>query len=271
MGVVFTPTQVYDGQVPTMSAFAQMIESVRDRVREDEAFVAVLVLGSIIRGDGNRRSDLDIAVVFREGMRVHAWRAMDELVYEAKTTFVPLRFDRYDHLIAGTGLHFAGPSYVTHLRLSAGRGGNLKGNLVEHFVPNVPAPEDIKAYLRHKIHALENASGGHYELDEELQVRYLEKVLEAPVHAARKFLAYKGLLEDDSKESVVTRFAEEVDAELAATLKCLIDLDRWYTSELEDHLCDFDEFAYRRTLHTIYDNAPEVVRFVTRVARLLEA
>lgn len=114
------------------------------------------------------------------------------------------------------------------------------------------------------------SKSGTYRVDSERRMEYLRKLLEAPVHVARKILLCQlGTLADDSKEEVVELFTEMVGPALGSRLRKYHELDRTYTEQLDAQVQQPNEKEYRWFLRDIEAQALEIVDLFERSAQFL--
>jgi predicted nucleotidyltransferase len=264
MSVVYTWKQVLGREVPEKADYDAVLNEVRVACSVEGAIIAALALGSVVRGDYTpHRSDLDVLVVYHEGKESRAVKCLNALVVLAQERYVALKLIPCDHLIAESRLHFFGPSFMKHLAHSASIGGVLKGDVIEQFAPSVTANEEIESYLRHKLYRLESIHARSAALKEDDKTRFLEKLLEAPIHVARKMLTYCGTPADpDTKREVAQCYEDVMPTQLGEELCELVALDAGYSEELERQLVEPDEDRYRQHLDMIHLNAGRIITFV---------
>lgn len=282
MGTVFSWPDICDHNVPEVSDFRIVLAQVREALRREPAIWSATAFGSVVRGDFNRRSDLDVAIIYDAEHPEQALALLERLAREAALKHVPLHFVPCSHRLASSTMHFFGPMFVDHLQRAADSGGHLtytdgtngqRSYVDNWFTPHprdrirhygMDAREEIMGYLRHKLHKLVTGLAHYGALPEADQMRFLTKVLEAPMNTARKVLAFQGGLNgDDSKATVLCVYGKTAhSAHDKRLLKTAVALDGRYSDELERQLVHPNARKYQKRLQAILDIAPDVISFV---------
>lgn len=271
MGSVFTAEEVERRHVPSVENFPNAIELLKKRLRADPAIIAALLLGSVVRGDFNRRSDIDCMAVYETSQEHQAQMTLQAVTWECKQMYVTINFIPCDSETAKSGMHHFGPGFVGHLENSKNAGGVVKGDVVSKIGPTVTREEEAKTYVRSKLYNLEESYSQYSSFSNERKVGYLKKILEAPVHVVRKVVGMQGTLADDSKRAVIARYAEIAPPNLLNELNELVALDAWYTAEVDAVMQYFDRERYGACLQRIEAAIPKTVAFVRANALLLDA
>lgn len=261
MGMVFSWGDVLTRKIPSLEGFSWAVENARKMFAEDDSIVGAIVCGSVIRGDHNRRSDVDVFVLYDPELQEEAFRCMQKVTREAFGKYVPLVCLPCDTRIATTRMHHAGASFRQHLERSAIAGGLLKGNPLAFLADSVPDRLELESYLRVKFYNLQEAWSTAVTFSEERRMMYLKKLIEAPMHVARKVLAHRGFLDGDSKMRVRELYRERIPR-LARQFEGFIRLDEVYSAELENQLREPDAHAYFRLLDIIAFSSEEVLDFI---------
>jgi predicted nucleotidyltransferase len=262
MGQVFTWGEVRDNRVPRLADFGKVVDRLRSLVLSEDAILGVVACGSTVRGDYTVRSDIDCFVLYDHGRQSEAFAWMQKATLMAKERHVPLVCIPCDTLLAGTRMHHVGHSFYRHLKRSAETGGLLKGDPLGQLAHSVSEEEELEAYLRVKMYNLQESWGLARTFSEERRASYLKKVLEAPMHIARKTLAYQAALAQDSKAYIVSRYREVMPRAMAGQLESLVELDASYTRELFSHRRVPRKPEYERLLSSIVARSEEVISFV---------
>lgn len=270
MGAVFTAEEIEQGHVPTVEDLERALEKIRERLVADPYIIAALFLGSVVRGDFNRRSDIDCAVLYEAEHETEAMASLQAVSWECKEVSVTVNFIPCDSATARSGMHHFGPGFIGHLENSAKAGGTIKGDVVSHLAPGVSREEEVTSYVRSKLYNLEEAYTQYSSFSSEKKASYLKKILEAPMHVARKFVGRHGQPADDSKRAIRDFYALMAPAHLSQELEELIALDAWYTAELEAQLVAFDRVRYEACLARIEAAIPRTVAFVRANALLID-
>lgn len=262
MGQVFTWDTVRHGRVPLLVSFTEVVAALRQEIIEVPSILSALVCGSVIRGDHTVRSDIDCLVVYDHGREDEAFRYMQKATSYAAAKHVPLGFIPCDLLLAGTRMHHVGTSFRQHLEKSVEVGGLLKGDPLAHFANSSPVQEELESYMRVKMYSLQEAWSQVDTFSDERAAAYLRKLLEAPLHIARKTLAYREQLAADSKVYILQRYAETMPPEMANQLELLTTIDKWYTQELLAAVNAPEEGSYRTILQFLRAMSGEVLKFI---------
>jgi predicted nucleotidyltransferase len=262
MGQVFTWEEVRDNKIPRLGDFARVIKKLRSSVASEDSILGVLACGSTIRGDYNVRSDIDCFVLYDHERQSEAFAWMQEATREARLYRVPLVCIPCDIQLAGTRMHHVGKSFYRHMEKSAEAGGILKGNPLESIAESTPERDELESYLRMKMYNLQESWGLARTFSEERMVSYLKKMLEAPMHVARKTLTHREPLVQDSKVYVVSHYVDLMPRAMAGQLESLVELDAMYSRELFSHRRVFRKPEYERLLASILSRSEDVLSFV---------
>lgn len=262
MGQVLSWESVSCGHVPKLEDFPWVIKEVREVIARDISIIGALVCGSVTRGDHNLRSDIDLFVLYDHTRQHEAFRIMQASSFLAASRCVPLTCIPCDDLIAQTRMHHVGGSFLRHLERSIEAGGLLKGDPLGSLARSVSEKDELESYLRMKMYNLQEAWGLMQTFSEERLISYLKKLLEAPIHVARKVLAHQGLLSGDSKSYIRAQYREVMDWILIEQLEELIKMDARYTEELVAQLDIPDEERYRQMLDSILMRSEKFLSFI---------
>lgn len=262
MGQVFTWEAVRQGHIPQLDSFTEVVDTLRKEIAGEPSIIGALVCGSVIRGDHTIRSDIDCFVVYDHEQEYEAFRYMQQATSRAAQLHVPLGFIPCDMLLAGTRMHHVGISFRRHLEKSIDAGGLLKGDPLKYFTHSLLVEDELESYLRVKMYNLQEAWGQIDTFSEERVVAYLRKLLEAPLHVARKTLAHREPLPVDSKVYIRQHYRLTMPEEMATQLDFLIDMDAWYSHELVSAIRTLDEESYRSTIEHLRTASGRVLAFV---------
>jgi predicted nucleotidyltransferase len=262
MGQVFTWDAVRRGHVPQLESFDRVIDSLRREITTVPSIVGAIVCGSVTRGDHTVRSDIDCFVLYDHRHDRAVFSYMQEASDHAAAQHVPLNFIPCDTLLAETRMHHIGISFAQHLQKSIDAGGLLKGNPLALITPSIHVRDELESYMRKKMHTLQENWSQISTFSEERVASYLRKLLEAPLHIARKVLAHREPLSLDSKAYIRKRYRSSMPVDLVSRLDYLIAADEWYTDELYKALAHPNRHAYRSVLTKLVDLSPRVLRFV---------
>lgn len=262
MGQVFTWGAVGNREVPRREHFAVVSGDVRKAFEGETSVAAALIFGSVLRGDGNLRSDLDVLVIYETKEEAAALKMMHTLDLTARTLYVPINFTPCDTVLARTRLHHLGVSFLRHLQSSIDAGGLVKGDLTSLLAPTIPAMLEIESYIKMKMYNMQESLAQMATFSEERMAAFLKKALEAPMHVARKMLIYEDKLGGDSKREVRERYREVMPGRLSQLFDHLVSIDTRYTSELEAQLAGPDKMAYVETLGRIQSELRNLLEFL---------
>ena len=262
MGQVFTWDALQRGHVPRLESFVEVIETLRTELPDVPSIPGALVCGSVVRGDHTIRSDIDCFVIYEEDKEHEAFEYMQQATTFAASRYVPLGFIPCDTLLAKTRMHHVGGSFLRHLQKSVEAGGLLKGDPLAEVVHSLPERDELEAYLRVKMYNLQEAWSQVRTFSEERTAPYLKKLLEAPMHIARKTLAHIEPLGRDSKSYIQNRYRGVMPAELWMQLDWLVSKDEYYTAELKKLTSTPNEEAYRKLLEYLLSKSEIVLQFI---------
>lgn len=271
MGVVYTLPQIKAQQVPLPEDFEWVLRALQHEFTVFPEILGAVVCGSVKRGDFDLRSDLDCFVLYAVGYELEVFARLQELSKLAAGKNVSLSFIPCDSTLSATRMHHVGPSFLAHLERSAHDGVWVKGDVSQFAVPNVPTKQELEWYVRVKMYTLQEGYAAVSTYSEERLVGYLRKLLEAPLHVARKMLAYQGVLTEDSKAFVRTKYCEHMPTELSDQLEVLLSLDAEYTAELLRQLDSPNDKLYRNFLAYVAGEAPTTLEFIRSNLLFMEA
>lgn len=237
MGRFFSNAALFNGEVPTRSAFDQ-VETQLTRELACNEVLAASVFGSVASGTHNARSDLDVFIVAKEGAgwRLHAHR-LAGICAEAERSHVPLQLivlDEAQAVAPGQGI---GLGLYEHL-CSQGAKQIVGTRAPTSFL--IPSEDGLKkeaaVYRGHKCNRLQQNVHGWRGMAWSERLCALERAADGPLHLARKIVhAMTHTLPVDQK-SVVEAFAEVADAygapEAVRTLTRIQDANREYASRV---------------------------------------
>ncbi len=244
MGRVFSLDEIRRGMVPKIGSFDKSVQEIRARLASTEGVLGAVICGSALSGTITVRSDIDCVVVYERERRNPALEALRSLHGFAASLHVPTEFIPIDSVVAAQGLHSIGRSFATHLERAANRGGVIKYDPLAfiRFPDRDSRRElvlDVMSYLTHKIRRFEK---GLVELpvmnpaNTELY-RFLQKVLESPIHIARKVMCLSATEYcDDSREEVKKRYPRMVRMGLAEPFQILVQEDEDYSWALDEQI-----------------------------------
>lgn len=266
MGKVFTWSEIQSKAVPTAEGFRRTLDMLKNDLAHASSVKTAVICGSVVRGDHTLRSDIDCLVIYDAGRSRSSFAVMQELSMKAAKMFVPVTFIACGTDVAATRMHHLGPSFFEHIARSAHAGGVIKGWPVTVLQENRNKDVELEAYVRVKLYSLEEQCAEYPSKDPKERAHTLKKMLEAPVHVARKVLGRQSVLKGDSKAAIVQQYREEMSAELSAHLDALVSLDYEYTEVLGALLEKPDEAQHADFIGYIEEELPNILAFVKKNA-----
>jgi predicted nucleotidyltransferase len=261
MGKVFTWNEIEQGAVPKLEHFTYVVEQLQRELAVTSSIETAVICGSVVRGDHNRRSDIDCVVIYDPMKERGAFANMQRLSALAAKWAVPLTFVPCCGAVAISRMHHLGPSFFAHIARSAQAGGVIKG-WPPTLRQDMSKDAELESYLRVKLYSLQEQCAEFPAKTHEQQAHTLKKMLEAPLHVARKTLARISTLKGDSKASIRTQYAEEMPQKHADRLEDLLLLDAEYTRALEEQLKTPDKLEYDALFNYLAEHMVEVIAFV---------
>lgn len=279
MGQIFTFDQIERGHVPDPKAFCDIVSMLRGRLPHAQGFQGGILCGSVAKKEGiyhNLRSDIDGIAVYDPAHCGAMQGAMQTIHEEAKRRHVPLDFRTIRRDVAENGSHGVSLSFSQHLgdavKFENGEIGECPLPLFMHRTPSKAA--EVRDYLARKLQQFGHLSNQLPTLSEADLYRFLRKVIELPVHAARKilWLLPHGLVPSDSKEYVVPRYRDEISGRERRLFDRLILADEGYTRQLPSYLKNREPTEYAIQIGTIYDLIPDCMELIAiMLAKLAKA
>ena len=272
MGKVFGQEEVRLKMVPDLEkGFGLVSEHLRSRIGKFQGILAATLCGSFLYGKHSIRSDIDCVLIYSKESQAECISFFQDLIRFADTHHVPLELVATRSDIAITPYHTIQTAFLEHIDLCERKGGNIKGDVVSSFMnPYKAIREETIDYIISRIRKLEKGWVNLPTMGEEEYRRFLSKVLDAPMHIARRVCRAKNVDfgSDDSKSSVIKQYQQVVFSEEHAMLLEMIELDGFYTSELEGHLVDFRRSSYTGLLKKLENVIPVVLEFAYRNLQL---
>ncbi len=271
MGTVFTLEDVERRRVPSTEDLQRAVELLKSRLRANPGIIAALLYGSVVRGDSDRRSDIDCVVVFdvNHTPRVHA--ALQEIIRGCAKMHIKTDFVVTDDLSVERSAHRIGPGFTNHLQNSARDGGTIKGEVRSYLKPTISVEGEAFSYVQNKLRYLEELDASYSSSSNVQKAEYLKKVLAAPKHVALKVAAMRGPLANDSKRAVIAHYTELAPPGLLKQFTELVALDEWYSTELEAQMQKFDKARYGACLRRIEAAIQNTIAFVRANALLIDS
>jgi predicted nucleotidyltransferase len=250
MAKVFTPEAVRRGHVPEVESFPQLAATYRDWLPRRRWFAGGILLGSVLQGTHNCRSDIDLLVVFR-GRQQTATQDLRELWERHRHVHVPININLWSESELADGRHTIGSGFLDHLRWATENRGLIGSHnplarirLMSRHATN----EDLLGYIAKKVKKLREFSceGGQWN---EARCRALEDVGMASLHATRRWLALQGHPDHGlrNREDAMHLLGEH-DPRLERKLRDLVKADAAYTTALHAYLGGGERKVYVHAL-----------------------
>lgn len=264
MGKVFSWNEIESGEIPQYSDFSTVISKIRQDLETTDGVVGGILCGSVLWNSCNQRSDIDCVVVYDPAKRREVVEVLRGINRTAADLHVPAELIPLDLHIARTPLHHIGLSFAVHLRYATENGGLIKTNPLPLFTfDNASIVEDVRGYLRNKLRRLEKGVIALPTMEVAELHRFLQKVLEAPVHVARKILWWQKVeTPDDAKRTVMRYYPNIASVQERKLFAKITAADNQYTTELLVQLQNPDKNRYSQTIEGVKDLALDTLEFV---------
>jgi hypothetical protein len=264
VGKVFSWDEIKRKEVPDRADFSAVVGEIRQGLEAVEGVFGGVLCGSVLLGFSNQRSDIDCVVVYDPNKRREVATALQGINRMARGLHVPIEFIPLDWKIARTPLHHIRLSFVSHLQFAVDKGGLIKENPLPLLnLEGLTDLEDVRSYLRNKLRSLDKGVVALPKMEPAELHKFLQKVLEAPVHIARKILWWKkAATPDESKRTVSTHYSGIAGAEELKLFTKITDADAKYTTELLVQLRYPDKDQYSRAIGELKDLVWDTLEFV---------
>lgn len=240
MGMLLPWRFVRQGLVPTVADFEEVATDILTLAQRERAFKAAAFVGSLRRGDIHPRSDLDLILVAYESQIERAQELERKFRRTSLARAIPLDSRLWSSSDARLGRHSYGPSYMDTLPTELDR-FSIGVPLAECFrVPRSSVQVEMCEKLEHKLHSTRTRAGiflARHVSDPEMVEHWLlsnwgrvVRPMRVHITLGRRMLWWlHGVLQDDGKAEVISRFLEEPTfVSLRDDYQELIDLDYKY-------------------------------------------
>lgn len=264
MGRVFTFSEIVNKHVPNISDFPIVVQKLREDLANNKSVVGAILCGSVVKGDFNIRSDIDCVVVHRPSKTDNFDLITWSIVQIANELHIPLEFILVDTEIAGTKCHPIDYLFNCHLREAVVNGGLIKEDPQKYFsFFDRSGEREFQDYLKHKLEKFSKAIVMYNYLDEKETYRLLQKMLEVPVHIARKMLQMSGRLTcGDGKYAVINAYPEIASKDELRLFYRLVYADYSYDLELTRQLEKPNEQRYIQVIGKLSQHLWDAHEFV---------
>ncbi len=265
MGRVFTGEKIHLKHVPETQRVTHFIAQFRKAAERMDGFRGGILCGSYASGTATARSDIDGILVFDDASFRDADRFMIAMRAEAAEIFAPIDMRAIPTSLARNGGHGISLSFGEHLHDAAlYRNGEIGNNPMPLFAYRTrDRAHEAFEYVARKIGQFRHEMYGFQDLSLEDQAKFLQKMIEAPIHVARKILKLEGALPDDSRAMVVRTYRERADERALAPFNSLVSADEAYTEHLPAHLTRYDAVDYQAELGTLEIEIPNCIALLT--------
>jgi predicted nucleotidyltransferase len=266
LGRIFSWEEIIEGKVPTRQDFQMVKKVVREKLINNKKVIGALFIGSILRGDFNERSDVDVLVLHRGDV----FPDLRELVSLAKKKFVPLQIIPVEIEMARLGIHtLSEGNFIEHLKWAARNSGIIKENPLKFIKIEKIEPKTVLMTTFGVISKAVAKSICELSLYEgEKKMILLGKLLEAPMHIVTQIIWYKRKENPEVvKKKVIESYCETVRDEKAIRLLWeIISVEEEYSKTLKRILRRKNkkpyEAEYKLILRKIEEIAPQIFEFI---------
>lgn len=264
MGKVFSWNEIEERKIPQPQDFETVVSKIRQELGVADGVIGGILCGSILWNSCNQRSDIDCVVVYDHTKRREVVEVLRGINQVAADLHVPTELIPLDLHIARTPLHHIGLSFAVHLRYATENGGLIKTNPLPLFAfDDAGVVDDVRGYLRNKLRRLEKGLSALPAMESAELHRFLQKVLEAPVHVARKILWWQKVeTPDDAKRTVIRYYPDIASAQERELFAKITAADSQYTTELLAQLQNPDKSRYSEAIEEVKDLAWNTLEFV---------
>lgn len=271
MGRIFTFKQVLEDCVPRMDDFSKVVQKIKSEFDDDKSVLGAVLCGSFALGNHNPRSDLDCLLIYQPNRFSPIEYQLQSINSFAESFNVRVEFIPIEKEVAEKSLHAIGHSFFAHIERSLKSGGLVKKNPLPFIKLRKSDPRvEVLRYLINKMHSLNKGLARMNTMEETELCRFLQKVLEAPIHVARKMLWLTGKkLRDDSRKEIVVCYSKMMtDRLIKQPFSELVRIDNFYSEQLaEGNLSS--KRCHEDMISMISENAYQSLDFVRSNALLI--
>ncbi len=263
MSKVFTPEAVRHRNVPDVGAFMPLAEAYRAWLPSQHWFVGGILLGSVLQGTQNHRSDIDLFIMFRKGYGQTATGALSDF-RKMHAGFVPVNINLWSEQELRDGIHTIGHGFLTHLKWATENGGLIEKNPISSITlrERHNTRNDLLSYITQKVKKLREFSCEHDRWTERRH-HVLEDVGMASIHATRRWLSLHGHTDNElrKKEDAVALLRRHRPAS-GEKLSVLLAADGAYARTLDACLMRYNHTAYINALGKLSQHVGEATVFL---------
>ncbi len=188
---VFIHSALVAGQVPDENDFRDVLGYLRSELPKVPHLHGAVIFGSALSGKTNLTSDIDVFIALdvpRACLLTGAMDKLSELSNTAHDVYVPVSWVLHTKEELTSGQHTLRHGLIDHLRWAAENGGAVSQNPCPLVLHRGSRQKEARNYV---IHALEKARRARLtwnELNEQSRHRARAKLLDKPLHVARRVL-----------------------------------------------------------------------------------
>jgi predicted nucleotidyltransferase len=267
MGRILTCSQLSRGAVPRVTNFRPALTLVRERCSGFWVESAQL-FGSAAYGAYGPRSDIDVIIIGKEPtnpahLRGYVACLVDDVM---KNYAVPLSVQLVTEKQLETGSHTLIGPLARHLRrVAAFEGAKIKGDVCGRLPPPEITTAEVRDYVVRKFCKIQTMLTNPDRMLDSQLCRLLQKVVEAPLHVARRQLdLIGGLNEDDCSAVVIERYRATMPDELVQAFLAAHGANSFYDAQVVTHTQKFNKEGYQNVLKNLY------VEYVDKTLSYLE-
>jgi predicted nucleotidyltransferase len=270
MGRIFRYSEIVNRQIPTAQDFADGKRDIWETMESCDDVIGAVVIGSIIHGTSNRRSDIDVVYYYHETPAVDA--AMKGLRQRSLARNLDLSLIPVEAEMSTTHFHAINYSFTHHLKLMVEQGGLIKEDFTDKIALWQSQRDDLISYLSHKWRYFNKRLNkiDFMEVEDAKRLETIQKALELAPHISRKMLDLWDVEPcGDSKKEVIKTFGGLIPPAVADQIKLLSDMDAWYSAELDRQMKHPDALAYRQVLEELAAAVPMAYGFLRNSIMLM--
>jgi len=234
MGRVFTWKEVLEHRIPELSHFPLVVAELKKTIEQESGIIGGVLCGSVLDNSFTERSDIDCVLVYDHAKFKHVMESLKTVVSLSNKLHIPLQLIPVDADAAEQQRHNISLGFGWHLMRASQSGGVIKENIVHRLKMNLNSQhQEVSDYLGHKLARMTKGlvkmrSMGWYELHQ-----FLQKVLEAPMHIARKLMQTNPNIRDLPAKEVMRHYLRTAQNQKSTLFIGLTGLDGEYTTVLK--------------------------------------
>lgn len=271
LGLIYPYGRVSKGWVPILNNFPIVLEYSRGICGGCDEIVGALFYGSVQNGTFTQRSDLDLIAMYQKKDRAIALAALGQISEFGMNHSVIVEPEPICIEAALASKHSIGITFREHLRKAALNNGVVKENPLDFLMyEGIRAEDELRSYFCHKMRQLDRAEIAPDPTDPKF-LEAVRKMIEAPVHSARKTLHWLGAVpENDCKREVVSCYNKLIGGLNSELLIQLVEADQKYTDVLwQQTMVKKDKPSYLAAIDDLWKVRSLSAEFVFRNAMLI--